>query len=535
MALRLPIGGSRQWVAVEVDRRRVRAVGFRPNRGRCKFDVIGSSAHAEPIDTTDAAAVGEAVAKVLAELRLSGARAVMNVRRDEVILRPLSLPAGTPDTELASMVRFQVAKELSFAADQAVIDHLVADHYQAVDGAAGPDGRTVLAAAVRTEVVEFYRQVALAAGVRLMRLGLRPQSIGRCVGRCVRHSAGECVAVVNVTADETEIDLLIDGSLAFSRSVPIGMPDRAVWPDQRKPVVDAAVREVMLSVQSFQAVRPGGKVDAVLVCGDTGLEDDLIAALSTKVSTMCELFRPARALGLPTRSDGSAYAGLLGAAMDGSTAATYDFLNPKRPAVQRDPRRDRIAAAGIAVMALAAVLIGGGSWYLSNLAAESDRIARNLRNAEDADKKISKLTGRVRSIEQWADDSVDWLGHWARISAAFPPATDAYIRNFTIRADGAILFTVRAKTRETIEQVQKQLGSLNGYRVNPVRVLPVGGGDLLSLGYAYESAIEVRADRSVPVELSGELPRRPDDDASASLLSQRLRSGRGRRGRGARP
>jgi len=532
MGLKLSIGAQRRQVAVEFDRRRVRVVGFTGSGAALRFDVATSSSADEPIDTTDAAAVGERLAAVLADVGLSGARVVMNVQRDEVVLRPLTLPPGTPDTDLAGMVRYQLGKELPFPADQAVIDHIETNHYQADDGAAGSEGRVVLAAAVRAEVVDFYRLVAAAAGVRLVQLGLRPQAIGRCVAQCVRGEAGECIAAVNLTADATEIDVFVDGGLAFSRSVPIGMPDRAVWPDERRPAVDAAIREVMLSVQSFQAIHAGGGVNAVLVSGDTGLEGDLVAALATKITDACELFNPARALSLPTGSDASAYAALLGAALTGAAdpAATYDFLNPKRPTVQRDPNRDRITAAALAAMVIVAALIGARWWYLGGLSAEAKSLSGDIGRISSSAKATERLVARVGAIEDWEDMSVDWLGHWAQVSRAFPSPEEAYIRNLDTHDDGVIKFPVRAKSREVIEQIRQRLEELKGYKVNPVR-MSAAGSDPLKLNYLYESTIEVQTDRAIAPTLSDEPVERPDDDGSATMLPQRLQNPRSRAGR----
>ncbi len=528
MGLNVNMGRSRKYAAVDFDRRRLRVLAFTPTRHGPKFGQLSSVAIDEAVDVDSPESFGAFLARTLADMRLAGCSVTMTVPRGRVVLKPLSLPAGAPDGQLPGMVQYQIAKELPFAAEDAVVDFDLAPHARGPEGAGG-EGVSVLAAAVRLPVVEFYRQTAQAAGVRLVRLGLRPYATGRCISRCVSSDDSECIVMVNVTADETEIDFFIGGVLAFSRAAAGGMPPRAVWPDERAPAVQKAVREVILSIQSFGADHPGRDIDAVLVSGDTGLEDDLRIALAERVEAQCELFHPARALGLSTRSDASAFAPALGAAIcerPGQPVA-FDFLAPKRPVVKRDTTQIKAAAVGAVILLVLIGVVGFGRAHLHALAAESKRLSDKVAAAKTKEKRVNRMMARVHSLQDWEKSRVEWLDHWAYLSSLFPSPTDAYVTDLSSRGRETLELTVRARSRDVIQALQNKLAAIEAYKVDTSRA-PPSTTDPLELGYVYESKIELRVDLDAKVDLTGDPPARPADDGSSTLLPQRLRKTRGR-------
>ncbi|NLF31698.1 MAG: pilus assembly protein PilM [Planctomycetes bacterium] len=545
MGWKATFGAPRLVAAVEFDARRLRLVAFRRARGGPRVLAVTSTALGESVDPTDAAAVGGAIAAELRRLKLDGAALVMNLPRGQVILKPLALPAGTADAEIPGMVQYMVPPQLPFAADEAVIDHARTVHMAGDGQVPDPDAVNVMAVAARASVVEFHRQVAAAAGAPLLRLGLRPEAMGRCVRRCVAAAPDEAIAVVDVTAGEVEIDVFVDGRIAFSRSAPVTLPEEGpaqgdgavtgfdVFADEgggehRGAAIAAIVREATLSVQSYQTAHGGAAtLGGVLVAGDSGLEDDLTAALAEAL-TPCERFVPAGGLGLATRSDASAHAALLGAAMiDAADREAFDLLDPKRPVVQRDGRRDRVAAAAIvAILVLAGAGLGG--WFhLEGLRNRDQALARKVAQARKAEDGIRKLIAGVQAISDWQRTSADWLGHLAYLSAALPDARAVYLGDLATGDEGQVTFTVRATGREVIEDLRTRLIATAGYQVSPARVAPTRR-DPLQLGFEYESTVELRVKPEAPPAPPGASPGRPDNDGSATLLPQRLNAGRGR-------
>jgi len=228
---------SRRFVAVDFDSRRLRVVYAR--RAGAGADLLKCHSVEIPADVSisDAAAFGPFLYKALKKLRLAGRPVLMSVPRSQAVLKPISLPAGTPETDVASMVHFQVDKELPFRIEDAVVDHMLGGgHYG--DGSAPGEGVNVLVAAVRLPTVDYYRRLAEAGSFRLLRLGLRPSMTACCVRACHKIVPNESLATVHVGFDEIEISVLHGGALAFTRSVGVksaAVPSAAV-PSGEPPI-----------------------------------------------------------------------------------------------------------------------------------------------------------------------------------------------------------------------------------------------------------------------------------------------------------
>ena len=76
-------------------------------------------------DRSDPAVLAKAIRAALDSLHLRVGLAVMGVPRAQVVLRTLSLPVIANFRELASIVHFQVSKDLPFRKEHAVIDFRV--------------------------------------------------------------------------------------------------------------------------------------------------------------------------------------------------------------------------------------------------------------------------------------------------------------------------------------------------------------------------------------------------------------------------
>jgi len=150
---------SRKYAAVDLDRRHLRVVKFACTSNGSRIDALQSAVVPAELDFNSAEEVGQLLAEILRTMRLSGCSVVLNVPRSQAMLNTMSLPAGTPAGELAGMVHYQIAKDLPFAPMEAVIDF-------SVESQLAGEGISVLAAAVRLPVVDFYRRLAEVAKVR---------------------------------------------------------------------------------------------------------------------------------------------------------------------------------------------------------------------------------------------------------------------------------------------------------------------------------------------------------------------------------
>jgi Tfp pilus assembly PilM family ATPase len=564
-------GGT--FTAVDFDARRVRVV---------QLDVGGKKPrvrkmHSEPMPATvslsDPQAVGALIGKVLKQLRLgAGAGGIlMNVSRGQAVLKPLNLPHVDSHDELPGMVRYQVEKELPFSGEQAVIDFALENHFDAEKSATsssdGSDGSMeLLVAAVHQKVVAHYLAIAEAAGVKLRRLGLRPYANMCCIEACQVVEPGHKVAVIHIAAEETQIDIFTDQSVAFSRAAAVkvagarsqacgdpGPPplptaeekafesklDSLLEPEsedlrenggksggKRKhaageatDAVEQVVTEVTRSLKSYHAVQRGQGIRKILVAGDTGIEAQVVERLAQAFDTPCARFSPASGIDLGGKEgeDASAYISAFGLAIGqgGRDTVPFDFLNPKRPVRRVDPVKRKLMIAGAAASVLLVATIGWTATHILGERAELDALIGEVNDLKTQVRQGGSMVNRVGAVEKWHDGQRHWLEHWTKVSALFPAANEAYITGMRSSSDNHINITLRSRSGEAITAMGERLSEA-GYAFSLGRITTVTDPH----GYGYNATLAVMIDPKMELKLD-ELPpvERPSDDASLQILS----------------
>ncbi|HDY65573.1 MAG TPA: hypothetical protein ENH84_05005 [Phycisphaerae bacterium] len=527
------IGVNRRFLAVDFDTRQLRIaqvdrLGSRPRLRKFHTEDIS-----ETLDLQDPSQIGEFFSATLKRQRIARSAMIMNVPRGQAVLKPLHLPPGTDRDEIAGMVRFQVQGELPFPAEEGILDFTVEGESS---GQEESDGLDVLAAAIRQPVLDFYKRLAEAAGLKLYRLGLRPYANARCIEACSACSEGRITAVVHITADETEIDVMEGNRLVFSRSAVVKVPPPDLLTDEeRKENIDTVTAEVVRTMQGFLAIRHGSSIDLILVAGGTGIERGVAEMLGQLQQLRCELFNPAESLGLKDVEDASGYLSVIGLAFGsrGAEKAPFDFLHPKRPAVKRDPRQQRKIAIALGALIALFVMVGGSWSYLGAKAGTLKALQRTKREEEKKETSLRGLIRRVSTIDDWVEGGVGWLDHWLILSSVLPDARDVYIDDLrtnetktTIKVHtpddmiveqkmkGSFIFTVHARDSEIIAKLVQDLRE-DGYTIKAGR----DGQDANSYGYVrhIEVRVFIPSDKELDVKNRKAPPRPKDDDIDAPL------------------
>jgi Tfp pilus assembly PilM family ATPase len=506
-----------RFCAIDFDSRQLRVVHAERVGDRTRILKLAAAEMPAGIDAANPEAIGAFLAQTLSEMHLRNVAVLMNVPRGQAVLKPITLPPGTKPNEMANMVRFQAEKELTFRLEEAVIDFTLESHYGAEHGTqAEEQGDHVLVAAVKRPVIEFYQRIAHAAKVRLIRLGLRPYANLRCIDAYGGVPAQSRLAVIHITADEAEIDVVDEGGLTFCRSAVVSVPP----PDSTDAAaVDAAVMTVVAeatrSLQSYMAVERSQKIDSVLLAGGTGVESQVAAHLKQRLSIPCRMLDPTRSLGLGEAGAGaSAFISALGlaAGQGDATGLAFDFLNPKRPPVVRDMKKIRRIVIGAGAAAVAIAIIGGSSVYLYSQDAEVTHLTQDLNKLTTDNKKVKALINRVDTINKWVDGNRDWLEQWAVFSAKFPSCVQAYVTTIKTNPNESVSLQVRAKSNEAIDELSRRLRD-SGYDVQFTQEST--SPDMYK--YTYGASLTVSPKPGTKFELALLEPvLRPADDASAT-------------------
>lgn len=491
------------FVAVDLEGRSARLVQAELVGSQVRILRLAAADLSGDVDMGDPAAVGKCLGKALADMGLKDCPLLMHVSRSQAVLKTISLPAGSDPQDLPGMVRYQVEKELPFRPEEAVIDFTIESHYDP-SGVTDNQGLNVLVGAIRMPMVDYYRQIALAAGGRLMRLSLRPYACLRTLQSCGLTRRHRCLALVHVGVEETEIDVLSDDSLAFSRSAPSKTAAGS------EPTM-GPVLEVIRSLQSYHAVQGSGKIEAVYVSGGTGLEAKIVQELHDRLELPCRLFNPAGAMKLLDDGTCPAFVPALGLAVgQGEVGQTrFDFSNPKRPPAKRDMRKLKRQLAVAAVIVVVAAIAGARVLWIGSMENEVGVLVITKNQLETTNKSVRELAKEADWLKNWPGSDKDWLDHLANLSILFPSCEDVYISNLRTNSDGTMQFNLRAKGDDVVRDLDARL-TKGGY------VFKRGNESSPTeyFGYNFKSIATLGIKPQVKMDLAATQPTRPGDDAS---------------------
>jgi len=475
-------------VAVDWDTRTLRIVHALLGKRGVKIDRLLSAPIPPELDLANPEQLGRHIRRVLDQEGIHTKYATVDIPRDQAILKTLKLPA-LPADELAGMVGIQIAKELPFPASEAVIDFAVPPF------AASATTSEVLVAAVRREVVQQYEATFEMAGLKLDRVGLRPYANTVAVCELLKHALPERVMFIDVRPSLTEIDVIRNGSLTFSRAASVMVPQESRGHGERprfsivreggpgeahvpidpvavephsiggtEAMIHSLVVEVTRSIEAYRAGDPGapGAIDHVVIAGDLGVEETLAEAVQKRLGITTELYNPAASFGWePDEGAGaSAFASTLGLVVGHSydRALHFDFLHPKKRVSQT---QERLKKAPL-VAAVAVLFIAAGGIALAQFTAPDRntlaRIESSIQELESkrADyKKFLEVMDRIREFD--AEQHV-WVDVLYDVFSALPTNEELVINHLEMnQSDGRLVLKTKAKNRDTATTAVRNL------------------------------------------------------------------------------
>lgn len=484
--MRFPIGES-NLLCLDWDERSLRVLEASVSRGGVK--IRSAVRVAMTVAMTDPAALGELLRKTLAEHRIRARRAVVHVPRQDALLNLLSLPSGTQD-ELAAMVHIQIAKDLPFSKDQTVIDFAVPPK-----GAGGDaNNMDVWVAAVRNSVIDYYRQVVTAAGLRLERIGLRPYA-NLAALRAGAEQTGRTL-LVDIGPSMTEIDVLRDGRLAYSRSATVGSPEgRAA--DDGAWAMDSLLVEVNRTVAAYRATDSGATIDRIVLAGTATIDQAMLRAFEERFGAPAQVFDlPPSLKWRGGKESAAAFSSAIGLALSsvGENLYYFNMLAPKEPESERRERIRQVPYKAAIAIGLCTVAAVAAYYPLHTRNAEIAELQRQI-NAENKDKAArDELTKLLGDIQGWQKGNVYWIDHLRRIAEVFPSTKDVYITkvDFTTKDKDPDEIVLEVQASD-IFQADDIVEAVNGIREKDAK------GNERALYTARLGGTSAAADRDYPI------------------------------------
>lgn len=473
--------GSRRVLCFDWDTHNLRVVQAAVGKGGIR--ILGATEVPVPaiVEVGQAASFGAFLRSTLRTLGLRADHVIMCIPRQDAVLNPLTLPP-TADSELANMVRFQIAKELPFSLDQAVVDFAIVPK-----GETDVVGVELLVAAVRNHILDYFKAVAQEAGLKIDRVGLRPHANMVTITREPAYCKGR-VVLVDVGPQMTEIDVIRDGRLVFSRAAAVtvhaatgeadekapGSPhkhDDAVIPfrDARETsasAVEELLVEVTRTLAAYRASDPAAAIDRVIVAGSSGIEEELSQAFAKRFETPTSIYRPpddlTRELEHQATVSWNSFGAALGLAWGNmySGTAHFDFLHPKKPL---DAHKERMRKVPVVASAAAAVLLlvstaVGLKWHAK--AVEIRTLDTKLKASKDELAEIDDFNSRVMAADHWRRRNVVWLDEIRAIADALPQSKDVYLRELSTTDDDEVVLKMVATDGSAVAKLLERLNGL---------------------------------------------------------------------------
>lgn len=475
-------------VCVDWDARTLRLVLASVGKRSTKVTQVLGVPIPSDVRQDDAESFGAFLREALDKAGIRTKRAATDIARDQVNLYTLNLPKAKA-SDMAAMVAYRIPKELSFPVDQAAVDFTMPSMEDQ------DETNDVLVAAVRKETLAFRAEVFEHAGLKLHRIGLRPNSNQFAVNALLRAAPADRALFIDVGPTITEIDVIHAGRLVFSRAAAVTIPssfdetpEEAADDASLKLTVgpapgtlDEVVRELMIevtrSIEAYRATDPGVSVDYAVVGGACDVEEALAEAIQKQYNITAQPYNPATCFGWDAdRGAGAgAFAAPLGLALSLSAdeGGKFNFLTPKRPETRA---QRQIKRAPIVATAAALLMTAGAVGYFQFVKPQydlRDELRAEIDELEDDLKKHAEFKRMVGYAQRYEQQRIVWLDELHDLFSALPDNKELVLKDINMKqGDHKIVLGFRAKNSGVDDRMVNSLVSFrrNGQDVRRFEV-----------------------------------------------------------------
>ncbi len=402
-------------LAVEWDAREIRVTAARIT-GK---SVAVEQAFAIPLEETEGQTPSD-IAKRLADAcgqrDIGRCPVLVGVPRVKTELRVLQVP-NAPDDELPEMVRFQAMRQFSTLGEEWPLDFVPLE--------SGDASQTqVLAATISPALVADLRQVCSAVDSHESKFVLRPCASASLYGRCVADH--QCRLLVELFADEADLNVVVDGQVVFLRSVRLA-------PTNLAPALVGEIRRTLAAAQNQLGEQ---RIGGVTLVGNATELQDIQPVLEKQLDQTIEAFDPfgqewSTLAGEPPEHPGR-FASLLGMVLDEGEGKRHgiDFLNPRQKSEPPNRSRRYAWVAG-AVAAVFALFVVGTWWQIQHYTKQVSDLRILNDGLDEQVKNVEQLKLDVATIDKFEQGNINWLDQIHDISTKLPAADQVMVDTIT--------------------------------------------------------------------------------------------------------
>jgi type IV pilus assembly protein PilM len=315
-------------VGIDIGSSHIKAVEIEP----CAtgFRIANAALQVTPLDScrdgviTNITEVAQAIRTLLRSANIRATGAVAAISGSQVIVRQVQLPKMT-ESSLRKSIRYEAAKYVSASMDDSIVE------FEILGPVEGTDQMNVMLVAAPKDLVESRVRVLEASGIEPIALDVEAFSIIRgLVDYSNNEDCAKTVALIDMGASHTDVNIVSSGAFALTRSIPIAGDsftnaiktltgfsyedaerlkfemamqdsiDKLSMQDVEskcwrvaQPLLDELLREIRRSIHYYQSQFPEGSdqasVSQIILTGGTARMPGMAAYVSSKLNIPAEV------------------------------------------------------------------------------------------------------------------------------------------------------------------------------------------------------------------------------------------------------
>ncbi len=211
-------GGGKQVVGLDVGSYQVKAVELRKAGGKLELVNFGI---ADVYPNGDRSAAGNAdqfqlqvnaIRKAMQQAKIQAKHSVSAVSGESIIVRYIQLP-DMPESELKNALRWEAEEYIPFSIDEVNLDSVIL-------GPSSVAGKVdVLLVSARKDLVAEHVELIRSADLVPVVVDVEGFAFLNCYEVNYQPSSGDCVCLVHIGAEVTNINIYVNNSSRFSRDI----------------------------------------------------------------------------------------------------------------------------------------------------------------------------------------------------------------------------------------------------------------------------------------------------------------------------
>ncbi len=250
--------------------------------------------------------IAQALRELLSQTLLTPPQKIISsLPASSSVAKRLSLPFKD-ERKIRRVIRYEMEPYLPLPLEEAVIDFSIIDDRL-------PDRSLVLALAINKSGIERHLRILDRAGIKPVIVDIDSASLFNVYAP---KGDKETIALINLGAGQTIIDIVSEGRLSFTRSIPkagddlsqalaerlgVGFQEaeklkREGLAEERlkaiEPVLDEIIKEVEHTFSSFLAFYPDKRIDKILLTGGSVRLPKIVEYFPKRLNVETSLFHP---------------------------------------------------------------------------------------------------------------------------------------------------------------------------------------------------------------------------------------------------